>query len=132
MGNCSIYIYFVNERVLFVGDLILTLEFPWGGSSTSDLDRWIQAFKEFQHLGVKKIIPGHGALCGLEKVQTYLDFFEPVTKMMKELILDGRTLEEVVNFNGYPPFYPPEAGRPWWREGTLTHWYHVYKKKLEK
>ena len=125
----SSYIYFVNERVLFVGDLILTLEFPWGGSSTSDLDRWIQAFKEFQQLGVKKIIPGHGALCGLEKVQTYLDFFEPVAKIMKEMITEGRSQAEIINYEGYPDFFPPRT--PEWYTNSLIQWYKTFKRIKE-
>jgi cyclase len=125
----SSYIYFVTERVMFVGDLLLTREFPWGGAPTSDLDSWIQAFKEFQHLGVEKLVPGHGALCVPEKIQTYLDFFEPVAKIMKEMITEGRSQAEIVNYDGYPDFFPPRM--PEWYTSSLTQWYRTFKKKLQ-
>ena len=125
----SSYIYFPAERVVFMGDLLFTHEFPWGGSPTSDLDAWIRTFKELQQMDIDKIVPGHGGLCGMEKIRTYLDFFEPLAKTMKDLIREGRTQEEVVEFDGYPDFYPPRT--PEWRRDTFIQWYQVYKKKLE-
>jgi len=80
-------------------------------------------------MDIDKIVPGHGGLCGLEKIQTYLDFFEPVAKIMKEMIKDERPQIEVVEFDGYPVFYPPRT--PEWRRDSLAQWYQVYKKKLE-
>lgn len=124
----SSYIYLATERVMFVGDLLFTTEFPWGGSPTSNLDTWIQTFKEFQQLGVEKIIPGHGAVCGQEKVQTYLDFFKTVAKIMKEMITEGCSQAEVVSYKGFPDFYPP---RPGWRIDALKQWYQAFKSKME-
>jgi cyclase len=126
----SAYVYFPEERVLFAGDLIFAQTFPWGGDSTADPDEWIAVLKEFQQLSIEKIIPGHGPVCDLNEVQVYLDFFEPVAKTMKELIAGGRTLEEVVSFDGYPEFYASET--PERRRDTLAQWYQVYKAKLEK
>ena len=126
----SSYIYFPAEKVIFVGDLLFSHEFPWGGSPTSNLDTWIQTFKEFQQLNVHKIVPGHGTVCGLDKVQVYLDFFESVAKIMKEQINEGRTQKEIVEYDGYPDFFPPRT--PEWRRDSLTQWYQVYKSNLTK
>ena len=128
----SAYVYFPAERVLFSGDLIFAKTFPWGGEPTADPDEWIETLKEFQRMDIEKIVPGHGPVCDLKEVQTYLDFFDNVAKIMKDLITEGRTMEEVVTFDDYPQFYPVEPLRPWWREETLAHWYQVYKKKLDK
>jgi len=126
----SAYAYFPTERVLFAGDLIFAQTFPWGGDPTADPDEWIAALKEFQQMDIKKIIPGHGPVCDLKEAKTYLDFLEPVAKMMKELIAEGRTQEEVVRFDGYPEFYSSET--PERRRDTLAQWYQAYKAKLGK
>jgi glyoxylase-like metal-dependent hydrolase (beta-lactamase superfamily II) len=126
----STYAYFPMEQVLFVGDLIFSKMFPWGGDPTVDPDEWIAALKEFLQMDVQKIVPGHGPLCDLTEVQTYLDFIEQTTKIMKELILEGRTREEVVNFNGYPEFYTPEAVDR--RIDTFERWHEIYEMKHEK
>jgi len=126
----SAYVYFPMERVLFAGDLIFAQTFPWGGDPTADPDEWIAVLKEFQQMDIEKIVPGHGSVCDLKEVQTYLDFFEAVAKMMKELIAEGRTQEEVVGFDGYPEFYSSET--PERRRDTLAQWYQVYKAKLGK
>jgi len=126
----SAYVYFPAEQVLFAGDLIFAQTFPWGGDPTADPDEWVAVLKEFQQMDIKKIVPGHGPVCDLKEVQTYLDFFEPVAKIMKELIAEGRTQEEVVRFEGYPEFYASETPeRP---RDTLAQWYKIYKAKTRK
>ena len=126
----SAYVYFPADRVLFAGDLIFAKTFPWGGDPTADLDEWIVVLKEFQQMDIEKIVPGHGPVCDLKEVQAYLDFFEPVAKIMKALIAEGRTQEEVVGSGDYPEFYASET--PERRRDTLTQWYQVYKTKLRK
>ena len=126
----SAYVYFPAERVLFAGDLIFAHTFPWGGDPTVDPDKWIDALKEFWRLDIQKIVPGHGPVCDLSEVQVYLGFFEQVAKIVKELIAEGRTREEVVRFDGYPEFYVSETLER--RRDTLAQWYQVYKAKLGK
>lgn len=126
----SSYVHFSAERVLFAGDLIFAHTFPWGGDPTVDPDDWIAVLKEFQQMGVEKIVPGHGPVCDLREVQVYLDFLVPVTKTMKELIAEGRKREDVIGFDGYPEFYPSET--PERRRDSLLQWYRVYKDKLRK
>ncbi len=126
----SAYVYFPAESVLFVGDLIFAQTFPWGGDPTADLDAWIQALKGFQHMDIDWIIPGHGPKCDLKEVQTYLNFFEPVAKVMKEMIADSRSMEEVIEFDDYPEFYPSDT--PERHRDSLAQWYRVYKRKHEQ
>jgi len=126
----SSYVHFPAERVLFTGDLIFAQTFPWGGDPTADPDEWITVLKELQQKDIEKIVPGHGPICDLKEIQKYLDFFEPVSEIMKELIAEGRTLEEVVGFDDYPEFYASET--PERRRDTLAHWYQVYKAEFVK
>lgn len=124
----STYVYFPADQVLFAGDLIFHHSFPWGGDPTADLDQWISAFREMLQLDVKKIVPGHGSVCDLQEVQRYLDFFEQVAGTMKELIAEGRSEEEVVEFDAYPKFYTSE--NPERRKETLARWYKGYISRL--
>lgn len=124
----SSYAYFPAERVLFAGDLIFAKTFPWGGDPTADPDEWIAVLKELQQMDTEKIVPGHGPVCDLKEVQAYLDFFEPTTRIMKELIAEGMTQEEVIGFDGYPEFYASETRER--RRDTLIQWYQVYRERL--
>jgi len=126
----SSFVYFPVERILFAGDLIFAKTFPWGGDPTVDPDEWILVLKEFQQMDIEKIVPGHGSICDQKEVQAYLNFFEPVARIMRELITEGQTQEEVVGFDGYPEFYISET--PERRRDTLIQWYQVYKKTLGK
>ncbi|MFQ5818891.1 MAG: hypothetical protein ACE5I5_02795 [Candidatus Heimdallarchaeota archaeon] len=81
-------------------------------------------------MDIEKIVPGHGPICDLKEVQAYLNFFEPVARIMKELITEGQSREEVVGFDGYPEFYASET--PERRRDTLIKWYQVYKAILSE
>ena len=126
----SIYVYFPAERVLFTGDLIFAHTFPWGGDPTVNPDKWIDALKEFCRLDIQNVVPGHGPVCDLGEIKVYLVFFEKVSKILKELISEGLTRKEVIEFDGYPEFYASET--PERRRDTLAQWYGVYKAMLGK
>lgn len=117
-----------DDKTLFSGDLIFAGQFPWGGDPTADPDRWIDSFREILAMDVDTIVPGHGPPCGKEEVEKYLEFFEGVRREMRRLIADGASVEEAVEYGGYPSFYPPR--RPQWRGDTLRHWYRVWKSRI--
>jgi glyoxylase-like metal-dependent hydrolase (beta-lactamase superfamily II) len=80
------------------------------GDPTSDPVAWIGAFKTMLELDPETIIPGHGAPCGAEEVETQLTYFEATRSTMEELIAGGATQEEAVDHDGYPEFYPSTGG----------------------
>lgn len=123
----SSYAYFPEDKVLFAGDLIFAKMFPWGGDPTADPDMWITALKKFLDMRVEKVIPGHGPICDMREVQIYLDFFDGAVKIIREMIAEGKSQEEVVNFDGYPEFYASETVERW--RDSLSKWYQVCKMK---
>ncbi|MHA1934949.1 MAG: MBL fold metallo-hydrolase [Candidatus Thorarchaeota archaeon] len=54
------------ENAIFVGDLIFSGVFPYGGDPTSNPDRWIMNLESIIAKDYEFIIPGHGPLCGME------------------------------------------------------------------
>ena len=124
----STVVYVGDDKILFSGDLVFAGQFPWGGEPTADPDRWIESFRKILVMDIDAIVPGHGLVCGKEEVREYLAFFEGVRREMRRLIAEGASIEEAVEYSGYPSFYPP--GRPQWRGDTLKHWYRVWKSRV--
>jgi glyoxylase-like metal-dependent hydrolase (beta-lactamase superfamily II) len=122
----SSYVYFPSEKILFSGDLIFASRFPWGGDTTVDPDRWLEALRELAGLKFNLIIPGHGPKCDSTELKKYIGFFERATKAIKDVVASGGSKEDVLNFKDYPEFYPPR--RPEGRTETLSNWYEFYKR----
>jgi hypothetical protein len=61
-------------------------------------------------LDPETIIPGHGAPCGAEEVETQLAYFEATRGTMAELIDGGATQQEAAEHDGYSEFYQSTGG----------------------
>jgi glyoxylase-like metal-dependent hydrolase (beta-lactamase superfamily II) len=123
----SSVVYVGDDETLFSGDLIFAGQFPWGGDPTADPDRWIDSLRKILAMDVDTIVPGHGPICNKEEIEKYLEFFEGVRRKMRRLIVEGASVEDAVEYDGYPSFYPPR--RPQWLGDTLRNWYQVWKNR---
>ena len=123
----SSYVYFPQEKTLFSGDLIFAKTFFYAGDQTFNPDRWTEALKRFMTMEIQTIVPGHGPICSKEEVETYIQFFETTSSIMKQLIKAGAKEKEAVENTSFPDFYPQ------YREGlralALTNWYRFYKQQ---
>ena len=127
----SSFVYFPQEHILFSGDLIFAKEFPWAGDKTCDPQEWMNALKLFKELDVEKIVPGHGPICDKSEIDKYLKFFEETTAIIKNLIDEGFTKREVMQYQGFPSFYTYERRKGAFerRSRTFARWYDFYKKR---
>ncbi len=122
------YIYFLKEKTLFSGDLIFAKSFPWGGDKTCNPEKWIETLRRFMTIDIERIVPGHGPICDKEEVETYLEFFESISSVMKELVQKGLDEEEIAEYQGFPDFYP--SRRPETKTTSLVNWYNFYKRQI--
>ncbi len=120
--DCSSIVYLPEERVMYAGDLLFVGRFPWAGDLTANPDLWIDAYKTMLEMDVEKIIPGHGPLCDLEEVEKQLEWMKELRWIMKGLIEDGASEDEVINYT-YRELYPTD--RPEWQKRSYSQWYKV-------
>ncbi len=119
----SSYVYCPNYKVMFAGDNLFNHSFPWGGTPTSDPVKWIKAIEEYLSLDVEHYIPGHGAISDKEPLEEFLAYLEKVTDLMKNLISEGKSEEEILEEADKVDYYPPR--REGWKALTLKKWYDV-------
>lgn len=121
--NCSSYAYFVNEKVLFAGDLVFAEQFPWAGDISCDPDKWIEVFKDFLKLDYSKLIPGHGPIVGKEEVKKQLEHFQKLRDATIKAIMDNKSVFDIER----PEFYQAASESVIIR--TLQHFYKFYSAK---
>jgi len=123
----SSVVYIPDDRALFAGDLVFAETFPWAGAPSANPDDWIQAFRAILDMDVETIVSGHGPLCDKSEIKVQLEWFEAVRDEMKRLIGEGASIDEAVEYDGYPGFY--ESDRPERRDDSLRHWYRFWSEQ---
>jgi len=119
----SSYVYCPNYKVLFAGDNLFNHSFPWGGTPTSDPLKWEKSIQEYLSLDVENYIPGHGSISGKEPLEEFLAYLNQVISLMKEMIAEGKTEEEILEEADKIDYYPPK--REQWKALSLKKWYEV-------
>ncbi|UCE95882.1 MAG: MBL fold metallo-hydrolase [Candidatus Bathyarchaeota archaeon] len=119
----SAYVYCPDYKVVVTGDN-LTINFnPWGGAKNGDPDLWIRALQEYLSLAAEFFIPGHGPVGGKDQVKELLDYIEIVRKVMMEMIVLGKTEEEIFNASRKIEYIPSRKAHP----STLKRWHKVFR-----
>ena len=107
--DSSIYIYLVEDKVLFTGDTMVSNCHPYKGQA--NFRQWIVALEKLQTIDVDVIVPGHGEVCGVEEATRMLDYFRQMWDRVASLRREGYDKEEVVRrTNDLVAFFPVEPG----------------------
>jgi len=112
------------HNALFIGDLIFSGQFPYGGDPTCDPDRWIMALEEVRALGLETIIPGHGPVCGLNELEVYIEALMDLRANVEDATSSGMTVSEFIREGLIPQDIADGAER--FAERTLNHWFQFY------
>ena len=80
--STDVIVFFPEEKVLYAGDIIFRLCTPIGWEGT--FENWIAALDRIVALDPRKIVPGHGPLCGAEGAVEMREYLQYVYKEARE------------------------------------------------
>lgn len=93
-SSSDVFLYLPNEKIAFMGDLVLVQNHPMiGDSKPAD---WINYLKKVQQLDVKTFIPGHGPPGSAADVSAMLRYLENVRRIAEELKNQNPTDETIL------------------------------------
>jgi cyclase len=87
----SYIVQVLPDNVVFAGDLLYCNLHPHI-TSDSDITQWKSALLKIKDLNPKIIVPGHGNLCGIDEIDSTIEYFDTLEEKIKE-ILDGENAE---------------------------------------
>ena len=91
-------VYFPKANVVHLGDEFVTYGFPFidvqSGGSIDGMIAAMEAVMRQMPANIK-VIPGHGPLCTLEDVRTYLQMMRGARGVVAKARKDGKTLEQM-------------------------------------
>lgn len=106
----DLVVYLPAEKIVFTGDIIATqlpdplIHLEKHGSS----EGWITTTKGILALNADQFVPGHGNVQTKDDIQQRLTKAEAKRAKIKELVAQGKSLDEIRSAVGDPP---PEQGR---------------------
>ena len=107
----DLVVYLASEKIVFTGDIIATqlpdplIHLEKHGSS----EGWITTAKGIVGLNADQFVPGHGMVQTKAEVQARLTSAEEKRAKIKELVAQGKSLDEIRSAVGDPP--PAAGGR---------------------
>ena len=109
----DLVVYLPNEKIVFTGDIIAAqlpdplIHLEKNGSS----EGWITTAKGMVALNSNQYVPGHGDVQTKAAVQKRLSDTEAKRAKIKELVAQGKSLDEIKTAVGDPPPNPGRGGR---------------------
>ncbi len=113
-----------EPSAVFVGDLIFSGQFPYGGDPTCKPDQWIHALQEISSKQYETIIPGHGPVCGQKELDEYIEALKELRFNIKYALETGISIETFIDQNKIPKAL--KMGFERFGEVTLKHWFEYY------
>jgi glyoxylase-like metal-dependent hydrolase (beta-lactamase superfamily II) len=107
----DLIVYLPDEKIVFTGDVIATtlpdalIHLEKHGSS----EGWITTTKGIVALHADQFVPGHGNLMSKDDIQQRLARVEAKRAKIKDLVAQGKSLDEIRTAVGDPP--PAQGGR---------------------
>jgi cyclase len=107
----DLVLYLPEERIVFAADM-LCLDFPGplvhiekNGTARG----WLDTFRGMANLDADTFVPGHGEIQNKKSLQGMLNSAETEYRQVKELVAQGKTLEQIEAAVNDPPRGPEAA-----------------------
>jgi cyclase len=113
-----------ENGTIFVGDLVFSGQFPYGGDPTCDPDRWIEALSDISKMEFETIIPGHGPVCNRGDLDHYYAALTELRHNVKDALRKGLLIENFAEQGMIPKGL--NSGFERFGEITLKHWFEHY------
>jgi glyoxylase-like metal-dependent hydrolase (beta-lactamase superfamily II) len=111
-----------DERIVFAGDLVEERFFAILPDEDSDGDVWIRRLEEIEALAPEVLVPGHGALGGVELSVAARGSLEEIRDQAAGLRAEGTPAEEIAAAVEADQLarYPDWGNRDWIRPAALS------------
>ena len=126
----DLVVYLPSEKIVFTGDIIATqmpdplIHLEKNGSS----EGWITTTKGIVGLNADQFVPGHGIVQTKSDIQRRLSNAEAKRAKIKDLVAQGKSLDEIRSAVGDPPPAAPGGRGPVFASFTEV----VYKELTKK
>lgn len=89
----STVVHLRQQEIAFTGDLVCEAGLP--SFIDADVAAWIEAVRTIESMEVRYVVPGHGEVCGIDRVARFREQIEALVAEVEAQIDAGRDRDEV-------------------------------------
>lgn len=89
----DLFMILPEEGICFTGDLVFIGSHPY--ISDGNPEMWLNSLNMMRHMGIKRVVPGHGPLGGNEAFEEMIAYFEMLEMETVKLLDEGKTAETI-------------------------------------
>ena len=115
----QVAVYIPEKKVLFTADTIFNGVQTW--HYTSNIEQWIGSLNMLKHLEVETIIPGHGPVCGVDKIDAQIAILYEWQYFVAECLSKGMSEEESIRICPIRNRYPVDIGQEFMLEHVIEN-----------
>lgn len=102
-------VFIPEEGVIFASDIVINEPCP--GLRDANLKEWIEALNFLEGLSADRVVPGHGAICGMGEVRLLKEYLTEILGMMEEMVRAGRRREDASTDRSFERFFWTDTTR---------------------
>jgi cyclase len=102
-------VFIPEEGVIFASDIVINEPCP--GLRDANLKEWIEALNFLEGLSAARVVPGHGAICGMGEVRLLKEYLTEILGMMEEMVRAGRRREDASTDRSFERFFWTDTTR---------------------
>ena len=102
-------VFIPEEGVIFASDIVINEPCP--GLRDANLKEWIEALTFIEGLSPGRVVPGHGAICGMDEVRGLREYLAEVLGMMEDMARAGRSRGEAAADPSFERFFWTDTTR---------------------
>jgi len=117
-------VYVPEDRVVFSGDILWVDYHP--NLEDADVKGQIRALRTILRWNPRRVVPGHGPVCGLQEVKRFLRYLEEFESNCEKARKESLGIEEAL------PRVLPSFSKDWKMRGMAeAHIRKIWKKSLQ-
>jgi glyoxylase-like metal-dependent hydrolase (beta-lactamase superfamily II) len=94
--SCNILVEFVNQQTLATGDFLFHQHNPYiDFKANCNTENWINQINYFVGRNYKYVIPGHGALTGVEGLAEQASYLIDLRNEVERMVAENKTLDQI-------------------------------------
>ena len=126
----SVIVHYKPENIVFAGDNVFAMTFPWGGDKTADPYKMLSSVEKILSFNPQIVVPGHGPVQNnLEDVKYFKDYMNKIISLGEQMFKESHEEDKIFNELMNVPFHEPRSEQM--KTASIKHWIEVIKTRYQ-
>ena len=122
----SVIVHYKPDDIVFAGDNLFAMTFPWGGDPTADPYKMVTAVDKILSFNPQIVVPGHGPIQhNVDDLHFFKNYMEKVLKTGERMLKENKDDDTIFTELMKIPSHEPRSEHM--KTNSIKHWITVMK-----